>query len=147
MSSLVPERTLLFSPALAATIGLEEAILLHLLHDLSLSRAPEPVGGSHWFEVEVAALERLLPFWTRADLARIGQSLAAKGIVQINSPPLASAAVLRYAFEQRAAAEQPRPRAEPRPAEPRSARASYQSAAFGSTTYGSAARGGATLLP
>jgi hypothetical protein len=155
MSSLVPERTLLFSPALAATIGLEEAILLHLLHDLSLSRAPEPARGAHWFEVEVAAVERLLPFWERGDLARICRSLSDKGIVQIDSPPLTSAANLRFAFEQRSdeAAPSSRPRAvdpvTPRrssSSEPPPRRPSYHSAAFGNSSYGSASRGGATLL-
>ena len=37
-SKLVPERPLVFSPTLAATIGLEEAILLQVLLDFAAHR-------------------------------------------------------------------------------------------------------------
>ena len=97
MSSLVPERTLLFSPALAATIGLEEAVLLHLLHDLSLSRRGSVARGLHWFEIELATLEQLLPFWSSTDLNRISLNLADKGVLHVDTA--APGELLRYAFE------------------------------------------------
>lgn len=97
MSSLVPERTLLFSSALAATIGLEEAILLHLLHDLSLSRRGNVARGLHWFDIELAMLEQLLPFWSSTDLSRISLNLAAKGVLHVDTA--APGDQLRYAFE------------------------------------------------
>lgn len=95
MTLLVPERTLVFSPSLAATIGVEEAIMLHLLHDLSVS---QPTRRSHWVEVEVATLEQLLPFWDRRELQRISKNLADKGVLQIDSAPLLSSDCLRFSF-------------------------------------------------
>lgn len=108
MSSLVPERTLLFSPALAATIGLEEAVLLHLLHDLSLSRRGTVLRGLHWFDIEFQLLEQLLPFWSSTDLSRVRSNLAAKGVIHFDET--APGDQLRYAFEPtRAAATQAKP--------------------------------------
>lgn len=95
MTPLVPERSLLFSPALAATIGLEEAILLHLLHDLACS-ASQP--HTAWIEAEHAVLARLLPFWELRDIQRIAQSLADKGILRIE-PQTVSAVRLSYSFK------------------------------------------------
>jgi hypothetical protein len=71
---------LVFSPALAATIGLEEAILLYQLHDLGATRTDARDG---WCRVDTETLERLLPFWSATELQRIAASLADKGIVQI----------------------------------------------------------------
>ena len=43
-SSLIPERPLIISPTLAATIGLEEAVMLHVLSELMLR--PESPSGA-----------------------------------------------------------------------------------------------------
>ena len=59
MTLLVPERMLVFSPALAATIGLEEAVMLHVLHDLSVSQ-PKRHTNSSWIDVEADTLEGYL---------------------------------------------------------------------------------------
>jgi hypothetical protein len=69
-----------FSPTLAATIGLEEAILLHQLHDLGATQADARDG---WCAVDAGILERLLPFWSAAELQRVAASLADKGIARI----------------------------------------------------------------
>ncbi len=103
MSTLVPERTLLFSPALAATIGLEEAILLHLLHDLSLSRRGNVARGLHWFDIDLPTLQQLLPFWSSTDLNRISLSLNGKGVLHIDTA--APGDLLRFAFEPARAVE------------------------------------------
>ena len=101
MTLLVPERMLVFSPALAVTIGLEEAVLLHALHDLSVCQS----GRRHaqWIEIETHTLEQLLPFWNRRELQRVSKSLADKGVLQIDSPPLGSTPLthnekLRFCF-------------------------------------------------
>lgn len=112
MTLLVPERMLVFSPSLAATIGVEEAILLHLLHDLSVSQPPR---RSHWVEVEVTTLEQLLPFWDRRELQRVSKNLADKGVLQIDSAPLHNADFLRFSF---GAAKQPESRPQPIPTRP-----------------------------
>src|SRR5690606_37746841 len=95
MTLLVPERMLVFSPALAATIGLEEAVLLHALHDLSVCLP----GDRRWYEVDVGTLERLLPFWDCKELQRVSKNLADKGVLHLDSPPLTSATTLRYCFK------------------------------------------------
>jgi hypothetical protein len=97
MTLLVPERMLVFSPALAATIGLEEAVLLHVLHDLSVSQ-PKRHGYSQWIEIAADTLEGLLPFWDRRELQRVSKNLVDKGVIRIDSAPLGHAENLRFCF-------------------------------------------------
>ncbi len=96
--SLIPERQLVFSPLLAATIGLEEAILLQHLQHLFEHNSPEIRKGFAWLSVERALLLRTLPFWSAEDLHRISRSLADKGVLLIESPPLHSAEHLVFAL-------------------------------------------------
>lgn len=100
MTLLVPERMLVFSPALAATIGLEEAVLLHVLHDLSVCQSHKRLSHSpvQWIDIDVATLEQLLPFWDRRELQRVSKNLVDKGVVQIDSAPLSHAEKLRFCF-------------------------------------------------
>jgi hypothetical protein len=98
MTSLIRERMLVFSPALAATIGLEEAILLHLLHVISRSQPAR--RAQPWFEVDTAVLAQLLPFWERGDLQRVSANLVAKGVLLIDSAPLTTADKLHFTFNE-----------------------------------------------
>lgn len=96
MTLLVPERMLVFSPALAATIGLEEAVLLHVLHDLSVSQPKRHAHSTsayttNWIDIDADTLEGLLPFWDRRDLQRVSKNLADKGVIRIDSAPIGSA--------------------------------------------------------
>ena len=51
-SSLIPEHPLVFFPSLAATLGLEESILLQLLHQLASNRGTgASADGFHWVTV------------------------------------------------------------------------------------------------
>lgn len=128
MTSLIRERMLIFSPALAATIGLEEAILLHLLHDVA---ATQPARRSQpWFEVEMALLEQLLPFWHRDDLQRVAKNLADKGVLQLGSAIPAER--LMFAFD-----EPTRQTAEPAPARPEPVPARRAAHPRGATLLGS----------
>jgi len=99
-SSLVPERQLVFSPGLAATIGLEEAILLQHLQQLFEHHRPHVRQGYAWLSVERALLLRTLPFWTALDLHRISRKLADQGVLLIESPPLHSAEHLVFALNE-----------------------------------------------
>lgn len=86
MPSLLPERALAFSPSLAATLGLEEAILLAGLQELALhASSPMRDAGLQWQHAEQTRLRLLFPFWTDKDVARIVQSLVDKGVVELNS--------------------------------------------------------------
>lgn len=97
MTLLVPERMLVFSPALAATIGLEEAVLLHVLHDLSVCQHRRHAHSTaHWIDIDVATLEHLLPFWDRREMQRVSKNLADKGVIRIDSAPLGTSASLGH---------------------------------------------------
>jgi hypothetical protein len=98
--SLLPERQLLFSPLLAATIGLEEAILLQHLQQLLEHHSAEIRNGHAWLSIERAFLLRTLPFWSAEDLQRISRSLADKGVLLLDSPPLHTAERLVFAVNQ-----------------------------------------------
>jgi hypothetical protein len=84
MSSLIPERPLVISPSLATTIGLEEAVLLQVLNDLSTFGSGSLLRGYQWHSFAHRELEQLLPFWQPADLQRVSQSLVAKGIILLD---------------------------------------------------------------
>ncbi|MCB1631588.1 MAG: hypothetical protein H7A12_16120 [Pseudomonadales bacterium] len=94
-ASLIQERALVVSPTLAATIGLEEAVMLALLHDAA-QFAPR---RGPWCEIDKAELLRLLPFWGERDCQRISASLRDKGVLAIDSPPLEQSACLRFALD------------------------------------------------
>lgn len=98
--SLRPERPLLFSPVLAATIGLEEAILLQHLQQAFEYHSPQLRHGYAWFSIERAFLLRTLPFWSVADLQRISRSLADKGVLLIDGPSLLTAEHLTVAVSE-----------------------------------------------
>jgi hypothetical protein len=51
-SSLIPEHPLLISPSLAATIGLEEAVLLKQLSELVEHRSTISVQGYKWLDID-----------------------------------------------------------------------------------------------
>ncbi|NND67995.1 MAG: hypothetical protein HKN19_10440 [Halioglobus sp.] len=112
-SSLIPERQLVFSPGLAATIGLEEAILLQHLQECLEHGRPEFRGGFAWLTVTREALERSLPFFTPEDLQRVSRALVDKGIILIESPPLNRGRELVFTLNQPAQG-----RAETAPPEP-----------------------------
>jgi len=100
-SSLFPERPLVISPTLAATIGLEEAVMLALLHDAAQFCARP---GQRWHEIDKQELLRLLPFWTERDCQRVSASLRDKGVLVLDSPPLEQSHCLRFALDQHAPA-------------------------------------------
>ena len=99
-SSLVPERQLVFSPGLAATIGLEEAILLQHLQAQSDQQVASTRDGFAWLSVERDYLLRSLPFWSAIDLHRVSRSLVEKGVILIDSPPLHSEEKLVFALNE-----------------------------------------------
>ena len=94
-ATLIHERALVVSPTLAATIGLEEAVMLALLHDAA-QFAPR---RGPWCELDKRQLLQLLPFWSERDCQRISASLRDKGVVAIDSPPLEQSHCLRFALD------------------------------------------------
>jgi len=106
-SSFIPERQLTFSPGLAATIGLEEAILLQHLQQLFEYRDAEVRRGFAWLSVQRHFLLAALPFWSAEDLHRVVRSLVDKGVLLVESPPLHSASELLFAVNEPAVDHKP----------------------------------------
>ena len=116
--SLLPEKPLIISPSLAATIGLEETVLLQLLNELMCHGKPERQGDYDWLDVDGGQLQTFAPFWHLADLQRVVGSLRDKGILLVASPPLTEGNRLRFAFNEHCAGntDTPRPGEFPAPA-------------------------------
>src|SRR5690606_12015122 len=101
---LLPERPLLLSPQLAATLGLEEALLYQLLADVQGLGEGEASGGFAWFSVDCARLQALLPFWTVQDIRRVSHSLRDKGVLLVGGLPFGIDSHFRFAFNEAAGA-------------------------------------------
>lgn len=85
--SLIPERPIIVSPSLAASIGLEEAILLQHLEALLALGPKDMREGYHWTNTNLQTLNEQLPFWTTAALRRILHKLHDLGLVLANTMP------------------------------------------------------------
>jgi hypothetical protein len=100
-SSLVPEKPLLIYPSLAATLGLEESLLLCTLADCSSNLESSARGQFQWFELPMTKLLTLLPFWDLRDLQRIATHLREQGVIIFGSEGIRENANLRFAFNER----------------------------------------------
>jgi hypothetical protein len=85
--SLIPERPVIVSPSLAASIGLEEAILLQHLESVLALGMGETRDGYHWTTTQLSTLTQQLPFWTTAALRRILNNLVDLGMVLVKTMP------------------------------------------------------------
>lgn len=115
MSSLIPEKAIVISPSLAATIGLEEAILLQVLNDIAQLTAAEP--GQNWFALAPATLRQQCPFWQQGDLERILRNLRDKGVILLEGSWQTQRS-LRFAMNEGQTGREAQPRAATRPAAP-----------------------------
>lgn len=84
-SSLIPERPLLISPTLAATIGLEETVMLHVISELFLQHPLLIRKQLRWAEFDYPILQKAMPFWSLIDIKRIRQNLLEKGLIQVDA--------------------------------------------------------------
>ncbi|ODS24230.1 hypothetical protein AB835_04980 [Candidatus Endobugula sertula] len=100
MSPLIPEKPILVSPSLASTIGLEEAVLLSLLDDITHHRPGNKSRGYLWYELSGEELNRQLPFWNDLDIQRISQRLRDLSIILLLSAPYRENHQLKFAFNQ-----------------------------------------------
>lgn len=74
LGSLYSDRPIAVSPALAATIGLEEAVMVHVLAELLTFRAAERLESHPNLDfvlLSEADAGRFFPFWKPADIDRI----------------------------------------------------------------------------
>jgi hypothetical protein len=105
-SSLIPEKPLLISPSLAATIGLEEATMLTILDGLAEHRLGEVRDGYVWLKLDEPTIVKTMPFWTAHDIQRISKNLRDKGVILLNSAPFTQSRCLGFAFNESAAQSQ-----------------------------------------
>ncbi|MFT6300307.1 MAG: hypothetical protein ACJA2R_000311 [Saprospiraceae bacterium] len=105
--SLIPERMLTISTSLAATIGLEEAVLLQALNELLYHREKEQIDDYYWVSVKISHLQKITPFWDIAALQRVSYSLRDKGVLLISSSPMMESNELRFAFNETEIPEKP----------------------------------------
>jgi hypothetical protein len=80
-TSLIPERPILISPTLAATIGLKEAILLHVMSELILQHSPIYRQNRRWAEISMESLAKAMPFWESGKIKRVITSLQELGML------------------------------------------------------------------
>lgn len=99
-SSLIPEPQLLISPALASTIGLEEATMLSVLSNLILHRETRLHEGFRWLQLRQETVSQYMPFWNDHDIQRISTSLKDKGILLLGSAPYSQCHTLTFAFNE-----------------------------------------------
>jgi hypothetical protein len=82
-TSLIPERPLLISPTLAATIGLQEAVFLHVISELLLQHSPVYRQQRRWSEISQSTLINALPFWDPAEIKRVQRSIQDLGLLLV----------------------------------------------------------------
>ena len=86
-SSLIPERPLLISPTLAETIGLEEAVMLHVLSELMLQNPVIIRKQRKWIELSTASAISAMPFWSADEIKHVQKNLMEKGLILIQAIP------------------------------------------------------------
>lgn len=65
---MIPEKPIVFSPTLAATLGLEEAILLQILQESVSHSSQITSSGYAWTSISGQRLLELSPFWNEQDI-------------------------------------------------------------------------------
>jgi hypothetical protein len=100
MHPLIADKTLVFSPALAASIGLEEAIALTWLNDIA-----QAMGGIQW-HINNDQVRQVFSFWDDQKIRLVVRSLHEKGLVRLISPLFPDAPQLIFCFPNQAQ-EQP----------------------------------------
>ena len=104
--SLIPEKPIVISPTLAATLGLEEAVLLQLLQECVAHGDGVHSSGFNWVTVSGERLLGLTPFWREGDIRRLSASLHEKGLLLIGGGGFSGEQDFRFAFNEGASHEQ-----------------------------------------
>ncbi len=139
-STLIPERPLLISPTLAATIGLEEAVMLHVIAELIAMRgfADEVADAEQWLELDASQLQKALPFWAPIDIRRVQSNLREMGLLKVEDGSTPD--VQRFAIDD-GRVQQPQVESKPRQGIP------VYTQPPSSSPSTSASNGVATLIP
>jgi hypothetical protein len=92
MHPLITDKTLVFSPALAASIGLEEAIALTWLNDIA-----QALGGIQW-HINNDQVRQVFSFWDDQKIRLVLRNLHEKGLLRLISPLFPDAPQLIFCF-------------------------------------------------
>ncbi|WP_232787452.1 DnaT-like ssDNA-binding domain-containing protein [Spongiibacter nanhainus] len=108
------ERPLLVSPTLAATLGLEAALLYQLLSDWLPLLDSHHRDGLNWQVIDKSRLETQLPFWDRSQIESTLRTLADQGLIVLGGALLDNAQNIRLALRRAddhssASSQQPTP--------------------------------------
>ena len=82
---LKTDKQLSFSSEIASTIGLEEAILLQVLTDVSNLSDEIKIEGNYWNSISFEKLKSILQFWNQDDIDRVFSNLSNIGILRTNN--------------------------------------------------------------
>ena len=82
---LKTDKQLSFSSEIASTIGLEEAILLQVLTDVSNLIDEVEIEGNYWNSISFEKLKSILQFWNQDDIHRVFSNLSNIGILRTNN--------------------------------------------------------------
>ena len=105
-SPLIPEKPILVYPSLANTVGLDEAIMLTVLSDLTQGLASSIRNGYAWYSLETDCCREAVPFWQAHDIQRVCNSLRDKGVLLIGASAFGADANFRFAFNEKVAANE-----------------------------------------
>ncbi len=112
--SLIPEKPIVISPSLAATLGLEEAVLLQLLQECIAHGDTLSSSGFNWVTISGQKLLSLTPFWREEDIRRLSASLHEKGLLLIGGGAFSAHQDFRFAFNEVSATQASTQQASPR---------------------------------
>lgn len=98
--SLIPEKSIVFSPTLAATLGLEETILLQILQECVTHSEQVVSSGFAWTSVSGQKILELSPFWDEDDIRRLTASLHEKGLLLVGGGAFQANQEFRFAFNE-----------------------------------------------
>lgn len=104
---LFSDNTIALSATLAATIGLEEAVLLTVLNDAAR------LQNQAWATLSNHALRRQLPFWDDVSIRRVLRSLADKGLITLQGALFPDSDSLLYGFATSNGSHERPPQARP----------------------------------
>ena len=104
--SLIPEKPIVISASLAATLGLEEAVLLQLLQECIAHGESLHSSGFNWVTIPGHRLLGLTPFWREEDIRRLSASLHEKGLLLIGGGAFSAQQDFRFAFNEGASSAQ-----------------------------------------
>tara|TARA_R110001592_G_scaffold112297_4_gene310389 strand:+ start:25888 stop:27066 length:1179 start_codon:yes stop_codon:yes gene_type:complete len=106
MSAALVERPLLVSPSLAATLGLEAALLYQLLAEWLPLLTGRDSQGQHWFLIDKDQLVKQLPFWDLDKIEDVLRTLHDQGLIIIGAALMSNAQNIRLALPRHQQAEQ-----------------------------------------